>query len=205
MLKAGNSKNKGSVWCGMRVWVVEHSASESSLPVVSIQILQFCLATSHTTCHVGFCRLPSFGLKPYHTVGKDCGRMCLVTRQWSWCLPDSLLRVRFWQVWQCTWCKGRQVAPGAFCIAIPHFKPEMAYSKSHPLLYQTQLSTLSRWISLCGQLGHCVVSSTGFPFVVGGQNIFLPAASRNVHATQEGFILPPLNGMAAIQQAWEHV
>lgn len=137
--------------------------------------------------------------------GKGLRKDVLVTRQWSWCLPDSLLRVRFWQVWQCTWCKGRQVAPGAFCIAIPHFKPEMAYSKSHPLLYQTQLSTLSRWISLCGQLGHCVVSSTGFPFVVGGQNIFLPAASRNVHATQEGFILPPLNGMAAIQQAWEHV
>lgn len=153
----------------MRVWVVEHSVSESSLPVVSIQILQFCLASSHTTCHVGFCRLPSFELKPYHPVGKDCGRMCLVTWQWSWCLPDSLLRVRFWQVWQCPWCKGRQVAPRAFHVAIPISKAEMAYSKSHPLLSQTQLSTLSRWISLCGQLGHCVVFPTGFPFVVGGQ------------------------------------
>lgn len=64
--------------------------------------------------------------------------------------------------------------------------------------------------SLCGLLGHCAVSPTGFSFCGWRSNLFLPAASRNVwcvcqRATREGFILPPLNGMAVIQQAWVHV
>lgn len=63
---------------------------------------------------------------------------------------------------------------------------------------------------LCGLLGHCAVSPTGFSFCGWRSNPFLPAASRNAWcacqcATREGFILPPLNGMAAIQQAWVHV
>lgn len=33
---------------------------------------------------------------------------------------------------------------------------------------------------LCGLLGHCVVSPTGFSFCGWRSNLFLPAASRNV-------------------------